>query len=150
MVINKCSITIFNSYLSLGLPPFGGETKWVRTVIHGCQWDDQVDRNPNNDGRSTVSQTVSVIIPKNAKIPSGRKFIDRASYNKLTNDNDQYWTLGVQTSPMDYIVYGEVEKEITSFYTISNLISEHKFMRIQGITDMMSSPILPHIEVGGV
>ena len=134
-------ITVYNRY-ERGLPPFGG-VSWDRTIVRGVRWETDVDKNPDSNGKATISQTVLILIPKGAD-QGGKIYLPSNEYNKITVDNNNYWTLGTSDDNKTYIVRGE-GREIGAMYSLDQL--KRDGVLVKGVSDMLDSNAMPHIEV---
>ena len=135
-------ITVYNRY-QRGLPPFGG-VGWDKTVIRGVHWEEDLDKNPDSNGRATVSQTVLILIPKGVD-QSGKTYLPPSEYNRVTNDNDKFWTLEKNEDNLTYIIKGE-GRDIGAMYTIQELERDGG-VKVKGVSDFLDSNVMPHLEV---
>jgi len=145
-------ISVYNKYTkglgnwSGGLPPTSS-IAWDITVIHHTSWEDDVHRNQNSDGRSTIDKTISITIPlKEMEVESDKRYVDPKEYARLPVDTSNVWTLQIG----DVIVFGESHREISSLYTITNLQNDYKTMIIRGVEDSTKQDTLPNWNITGV
>ena len=146
MLYNK-TVTIYNRY-SAGLPPLPPRIKYDKTVIKNVYWEDDVQTNPNSNGRPTITQTALILIPKGAD-QSGKTYIDPSKFASMPNDTQNFWTATPDPSNPDFVVLGE-GRDITDLYTIENLRRDFKTIVIHGVANMFESPVLPHLEIRGL
>ena len=136
--LNQATITIYNSYTTGGLPPFGNIQRWEKTVIHGVAWNDQIDRNPKSDGKTAIDQTVLITIPK-LSMPTDKEYIDPAEYSKLPNDAENFWTLSFSTTEPTYIMLGE-GRDLNDLYNINSLRRDERVVTVAGVSDHLNFP----------
>ena len=134
--LTNATISVYNSY-SHGLPPWN-ITRHERAIIRGVVWQEQVERNPDSSGKTTISQSVLIIIPKGAD-QGGKTYIDPVEYAKLSNDAENYWTLSYSVSEPTYIVLGE-GRELNDLYTIQSLMRDHRVVEVKGVSDHLDFP----------
>ena len=139
------TITVYNSYQTGGLPPFGNITRWERAIIKGVHWEEDIDRTPDSQGRSHISQSVLILIDKKAD-QGGKTYINPAEYARTPNDIEGYWTLTFGTSEPTYIMLGE-GRELNDLYSIQSLMRDHRVVEVKGVSDMLDSSVMPHLEV---
>jgi len=145
MILAKHTLTIYNAVME-GQPPFPPSEVWKKTVVKFGQWEDSADRNFSSQGLTTIGKHISIIIPKNADM-QGKKYLPSGEYARLTGDQiNKHWTLKLDK---DYIALGETP-DITSSFTISNLISQYRVCLVNALEDLTIQNILPHWEIIGV
>jgi len=144
----QTEITVYNSYTA-GLPPFDSITRWERAFIKGVHWETDVDTELNANGKAFVDQTVLILIPKGVD-QGGKIYISPGAYANLPADEkENHWTLTMDESNPTYIVLGE-GRELNNLYTVNNLIRDNQVITVKGVSDMLSSPVRPHLEIRGV
>ena len=139
------TVTVYNSYMVGGLPPFGNITKWERAVLKGVHWEETIDRNPDSQGRAHINQSVLILIPKDVD-KGGKTYINPEEYARVPNDIEGYWTLTFGTSEPTFIMLGE-GRELNDLYPIASLMRDHRVVKVEGVSDTLDSPVLPHLEV---
>jgi len=146
------TITIYNKYTkglgnwTGGLPPTNS-VAWDITIIKNVSWEDEVHRNQDSTGKSTIDKTISVTIPlKEMEVEGGKRYVDTNEYVSLPVDTSNVWTL----QDGDIIVFGESRREISALYTITNLQRDYKTMIIKGVEDTTKQDTLPNWNVSGV
>lgn len=66
---------------------------YIPTKIKGVSWHESTAMMQSEKNRIS-SKSVTIRVPNNAVLPSGRKYIDAEDYNRLPSDNQKnYWTL---------------------------------------------------------
>jgi len=145
MILAKQIITVYNKYSGLLNPPMPPTEGWNKTVIRFAQWEDATDRNATQAGVTFIDKHISILIPKTANTMN-KNYVKNIDWAKLAVDQKLLtWTL----KPEDYIALGETP-DITSVFTISNLVANYKCCLIKSIEDLSDQPILPHWEVAGI
>lgn len=101
-------ITIYNKYVD------SGEEMYQRTVVKDTEWENRAAANKLASGGSIKADTASIYIPfaRNHGYLAPKAWQDDRSGN---------WTLKTG----DFIVKGEVDDEISSVFTISDLKSDY-------------------------
>ena len=144
-------ISIYNRYATeLPNPPFPPVTtiRWDKTVIRGVSWKDDIQVNPNNNGISTPSKTISITIPIEAD-QSGKTYIKPQEFANLPLDNFDHWTLRPGATDPDIIVLGE-GPELTALYTVNQLMRDYKHTSPIQVSDSSEQDVLPGWRIVGV
>ena len=136
-------ITVYNRY-TIGLPPFSSREVFDRAVIKGVHYETDVDKNPDSQGKATISQTVLILIPKGAD-QGGKIYLPPNEYNRISVDNNKYWTLDTRDENKTFIIRG-VGREISAMYSIEQLQKDGGVL-VKGVSDMLDSKVLPHLEI---
>ena len=134
--LTNATIAVYNTY-SEGLPPWG-VMRYDRTVIHGVVWQEQIERNPDSSGKTTISQTVLIIIPKSAD-QSGKTYVDPVEYARMSNDVEDFWTISYGVSEPTFIVLGE-GRDLNDLYTVESLRREHRVVEVKGVSNHLDFP----------
>lgn len=104
---------------------------WKRTKIKGCMWSERLVKAVGSDGIISMEKVVNITIPSTAK--AEREYINYMLYaSQMAQDG--LFTLNPTTN-MDIVVLGECGAEITSEYTLSELMSEHISATISSVKD---------------
>jgi hypothetical protein len=136
--MNNQTITLYNYHKNADK-----SESYRRTVIHGVNYSFSNTKTVDSTGKVSYVPTLTVIIPQNAPQAT---YIDAKGYAKLT-DTTGYFTFNTAGNK-DVIVCGEVTREITSTYTVTNLQADYlKIGKIQAFSDNTDAPRLKHYKV---
>lgn len=133
------TITVFNYHKKAD-----GKDGWNRTVIKNVQFTRSTDKNISNDGRQDIKDTINVTFPENVL----KNYIDYIAYIDLDSTKAiKYFTFN-SINNLDVIVKGNVNKEISSTYKITDLKKDYtECGTISGMRDNRSRSHLKNIKV---
>lgn len=137
------TVTIYNRYED----PLTNIVKWYKHTVDNCFWK-------NDDIKISIGNTVLEGNSTMCRIPQSDDFIERHSWESLTNDlMGNYFTLGVG----DIVIRGEVDDvvdEYTNKHRSSDLLAKYK--SLQGCIEIKSVSIntgtakcIPHYLIRG-
>ena len=131
------TITLYNHYRSSARVD-----AWQRTVLTGVQYIESATKTVM-DGVMKVADNTTVIIPYRSGYATPSAFAAASSKTGL-------WTLNSKNN-QDAIVYGTCTQEITSAYTLDDLVAGHNAKIVKGKEDFtgIDAPLseLKHWEV---
>lgn len=137
--MNDKTITIYNRKKS------SSDDTWQRTVIHGVDYSYRLEKTVSSNGAVVMTELLTVIIPITASA-NGREYIDAVQFSKL-DDVSKYWTIDTSGNK-DMIVCGEIDKEISEVYKITELKKDYqKVGVVSGFSDNTDARMLKHYKV---
>lgn len=117
-------ITIYNHYRGA----------WRRTVLHGVQWSNKIERTTDSQGKMYTVSEVSITVP------------EREGYVPAKEYAGEGFTFGIDN--LDVVVYGICTDEITDEYTITDLKKNHdKVVTVYAVKDNTNRQNLKHWRV---
>ena len=130
-------ITIYNHYVASNVDV------WQRTLISGVDWRDSREYQLNGNSSIDDNSKAQITIPTTSK--SSRNYIEWKAFNALNNSSKaNYWTAN-PTSSKDIVVFGDTNKDITSSYSIDDLLAEfEKAGIITTVLDRTNKTYLKH------
>lgn len=134
------TITLYNRYR------LNREDAWQRTVIHGVQVRERIEKTVDANGLH-VANSVSVTIPVDADA-GGRHYLPPALFTESAHKGN-YWSLDAAHN-LDLIVIGACDKELTDDYTLDNLQKDYGYATVKAVADNTSRPHLKHWKVTAV
>lgn len=143
MALFTDTITIYNYYQDV----LTRQDTWHRTVIKGVQWTGVRDKTVTAQGTVFTASTVDITIPIDADT-EGKEYLDILLYNSGKYDISKYWTID-PISDLSVVVLGEIDKEITPIYTITNLRRDYPdVVTMASVADATNRKYLKHWEIG--
>lgn len=136
-------ITLYNYHKD----PTTKIVSWQRTVIKNVKWHKATDKTISTDGKIMLSDRMDLTIPLSS---IEKEYIDPKSFQLVSSINIlNYFTFN-NINNMDVFVLGDIEKEITTDYTITNLKNDYYYVAtISAVTDNTNRDELKHWKVLG-
>lgn len=133
------TITLYNRFRGTDR-----QDHWQRTVLHGVQVREKIEKTVSTDGKLLVTKSVSITIPVSADA-GGRHYLEPHAFS-CSESRDGYWTLDAARN-LDVVVSGECADELTEDYTLDDLSRDHGYVTIMAVTDNTPRPRLKHWRV---
>ena len=123
------------------------EVSWSSTLVKGVQWSHNKTEVTMSDKVRTEGKVERITVDFSRSY-GNKPYLPPQEYRKLPDEErEQFWTLDPRTG-QDMIVLGEVDREISSKYRLSDLQEDYPYaVIVSGVSDNRNRPRLKNIKV---